>query len=300
MKIVDILRNRVQIYDYLENELFQTRLFRESVKEARKHTGPVEFDDIFGKLWAIIHEFANYPRFVAEMTSEDEYSHFSPWWNVISKREYDNPYVNDLYYLHDMFHMVERNRSVDTGYGAPSFYEFFKRTSTNELRASIMTEVVIYFMHPEIRDKTFGFEIWADRFLNDGHTKRAWNDQTHWNFMNRLEITRKNSMVRPDPTDWCELQIYGYVQNNIEWAKIWKGNFMEVENHMLSFYNDCGSAYMDLDGYTIDYVIERHLDWLDKHSVGLFNVPFEPEARDFNAFYRATHKEYGNHILEHK
>lgn len=295
MKNLEILRNPDQVYDYLET-IFQTDIFKDAVKTARNHTGVIHQVQTYVDLWAIIHEFAKYPRFFAEMATDVEYSHFSAWWNVIGLRTYDNPYINDLYYLHDMYHMVDRNVSASNAYGATTFYEFFKRTSTNELRASIITEVVIYFMYPELRAKTFPFEIWADRFI-DGR-KMGWEGITPVGRMHKLQDFRKQAMVNPDPTDWCELQIYGYVQSNIEWAKIWKNNFAKVESHMADFYAVCDNIRYGVDSYDLDHVINNHLDWLKEHSTGLYDVPFEQEARDFHRFYQETHKEYGNHHQE--
>jgi hypothetical protein len=106
--------------------------------------------------------FAGEPRIYYDMDDPElERNHFTVWMNAIQRRDgYSNPYLEDMYNLHEMAH------AVDMKYDSHStHFDWSVRSLVNELKATIETEVVVYFAIPGLREKTFPFEIWADRFL---------------------------------------------------------------------------------------------------------------------------------------
>jgi hypothetical protein len=108
--------------------------------------------------------FAGKPRIFYDMDDPElERNHFTVWLNAIQRRDgYSNPYLEDMYNLHEIIH------AIDMKYDSHStHFDWSVRSLVNELKATIETEVVLYFAIPTLREKTFPFEIWADRFLDN-------------------------------------------------------------------------------------------------------------------------------------
>ena len=58
-----------------------------------------------GFIHDIVEQFAGLPRLFCDSTDERlERAHFCSWWGVTMNRTYDNPAIEDLYRLHEMFH----------------------------------------------------------------------------------------------------------------------------------------------------------------------------------------------------
>lgn len=104
-------------------------------------------------------ELAKGPLFFYEMSDPYlEKNHLSSMFKHIAFRQYDNPYIQDLYYFHELTHIANLK------YGMSTFQEWKEKISNNELFASLVSEVFVYFFEPELRGKTFN-NLWADRFF---------------------------------------------------------------------------------------------------------------------------------------
>lgn len=240
--------------------------------------------DVFRRLHAMrgsyvqnfVDLFAAKPRLFYDMDdSELERNHFTVWMNAIQRRDgYTNPYLEDMYNLHEMVH------TIDMKYDSRSnHFDWSVRSLINELKATIETEVVVYFAMPELREKTFPFEIWADRFLQN---KVLLSDKYRTNqefyaadpdgLRNALLKKRWDIRHRPTSGDEIEEMIYGYVARNDEWDRIWAECFPEIDGHMEDF--DLRSIRNRADA------IRWHADWLlQKKGNGI--CPYQKQAEEY-------------------
>jgi hypothetical protein len=93
-------------------------------------------------------------------------------------------------------------------------------------------------------------------------------------------------MVKPDPFDFIELQIRAYVEQNLEWVRIWQRSYPLVEAHMNGIV---GAVAKRADWSTL---LTSHQDWLAARSET--GVPFRREAEEFAQIYHANKSRYGN------
>jgi hypothetical protein len=276
MKAVVNLAGPKQVHDHVY-ALWRTDLFR------RSH------DERGGFVRGIIDRFAALPRIFYDMSEpEIEASHFSVWFNAIAHRPwYDNDAVSDLYYLHELKHAAGMTYQA----GMP-WNRWFTKMVANEFEASFCTEVQAYFELPGLRERSFPFDIWADRFLGDAATAEGWNRCDKRDvvavaaFWTPLRARRKDVMVKPDPFDFIELQIRAYVEQNLEWVRIWQQSYPLVEAHM------SGTARAAEGGADWSALLALHREWLDRQSEN--GVPFRREAVEFAQIYHANKARFGN------
>jgi len=240
-------------------DLWQTDLFRDS------------HDDSCGYVRNWVERYAQVPRGFFEMTVRDvEHSHFSPWFGALHKRTYDNPYVHDLFVLHETIHSLSMKYDPSLDFDA-----WFAKMQDNELRTALESECLVYWHLPTLRKQTFDFEIWADRFL-DRPMKSP----------RQLYIERRRAMH--DPADEVERQMSGYPRQNAEWAKIWKKRYKEVESAMARLIDD---SLVDRKA-----AAERYKQWLltGTGMTAKKPYPFPDEAEAFAEVYRSTKKAVGS------
>jgi hypothetical protein len=273
MKAVTALATPQQVHEHVR-ALWRTDLFR------RSH------DDAGGFVRAIIDRFAALPRLFHDMSEPDiQASHFSVWFNAIAHRPwYDNDAVSDLYYLHELKHAAGMTYQD----GMP-WNRWFTKMVSNEFEASFCTEVQAYFELPGLRERSFPFDIWADRFLGDSSIMERWatckgqDGTAAAEFWAPLRARRKEVMVKPDPFDFIELQIRAYVEQNLEWVRIWQRSYALVETQMSAFVTkDAGWSSL----------LKSHEEWLTARSEA--GVPFRREAEEFARIYHANKSRYGN------
>jgi hypothetical protein len=74
---------------------------------------------------------------------------FTSWLRVLELRdhEYVDKTIGDLYLIHEMLHM----NTMPFGY-YPSYDEWSSKMTLNEQRVSFLTEVLMFFDIPELRD----------------------------------------------------------------------------------------------------------------------------------------------------
>lgn len=276
MRAITLLASPQQVHEHV-HALWRTDLFR------RSH------GDAGGFVRGIIDRFAALPRLFYDMSEpEIEASHFSVWFNAIARRPwYDNEAVSDLYYLHELKHAAGMTYQD----GMP-WNRWFTKMVSNEFEASFCTEVQAYFELPNLRERSFPFDIWADRFLGDKTIRDSWatckgaDSAGVAAFWAPLRARRKAVMVQPDPFDFIELQIRAYVEQNLEWVRIWQRSYALVESHMSGFV---GAAANSADWSSL---LQSHQDWLVARSGT--GVPFRHEAEEFARIYHANKARYGN------
>lgn len=228
-----------------------------------------------------------------------EWSQFTTWMGALARRpDYENDAIHDLYYLHEFVHMATMEYNPDL-----SFAAWHRKMCENEMMASVHSECYAYFELPDLRAKSFDFEIWVDRHLSDededdfvdqvlgslqGKPSRIESNEDRKNMVGFLIRARKEAMTTPDPFDFLEMQIHYYAMQNVQWSNIWSDNFREVESHMAEYLEHAQDNPSD--------AVDAHIIWLqDKMGDGV--TPYQPEAEAFAQVVKANKKRQGNDIL---
>lgn len=259
VKNLKLLTNENEIRHFLDGQ-FRTREVRDAVS-----TQPFLQD--------LLNLFVAKPRVVFDATDVTvERGNFTSWYNALALREYENPAVNDLYYIHEIAHIATMPYAPDVGFNA-----WKSKIFRNELEASVLSEAFIYFLAPELRGRSFAHEIWVDRYL------RATPHPSLPEIHATLLVDRERIQTDPRTEDAQELRINDYQIQNEEWARIWRTRFGEVEAHMAEFER---SVIRDRVGAG-----QRHLAWIEARiASGKKPYPFPDEVEAFYAFSEHSHK----------
>ena len=225
-----------------------------------------------GYVFRWIERLAEYPRLVGELTEPRiERAHFSPWWNVLGRRTYENAAIHDLFYLHEIAHMAMLVYEETMSWEA-----WAAKMADNEMLASLESETLVYLAMPSLRAKSFPQEIWADRFLAEqaegGGMRDAAVRAAHRSFM-LMERYR----ARRVPDDDLERRISTFQEENEAWALIWRQSYHEVERVMRTFR---GMAQSDRAAAT-----QWLLDWHESAARPGGGIPFRVEAEQFSDVY---------------
>lgn len=271
MKNLQAFDNRSELNDFVYS-LWKTDTFR------RAHRDENSF------IHRAVERFTWLPRIFAE-TSNDylERAHFSTWWGVIMLRDdYTNPFIHDLYLLHEFYHAAHMPYVPNIGKTA-----FNDKMQRNELEASVMSEIGVYFEVPELRAQTFGYPIYADRFLNDENMKSLWAANKDVAVETIRSIRRDVMVSKPEhQMDITEQWIRRFDEQNTAYSITWSDRYLEVEERM---------AHLQF-GATRDRVaaLESHVAWIEAEAAKdtIDNVPFRLEAELFSAFYWANKAKY--------
>lgn len=233
--------------------LFRTDIFRKSLNEPD------------GYIARLVDSFAARPRLFFEMTDPSlERAHFYTWMGAIPAREYRNDTVHDLYYHHEMWHSVTMPY-----YPGMAFDQWKQKMIDNEFYASLESEALVYYALPGLREKSFEFPIWVDRFLASAPTCApgpGWQKTTA-----DLVAARRQAMAAP--MDSIEQHVSDYVVSNNAWSAIWQGSADVVEAHM---------ALHNMRAATDPKAaMSAHLNFFDTHRDAVSGVPFHNEAVAF-------------------
>jgi hypothetical protein len=255
------------IFNYVGN-LWRSDIFKQS------HENPN------GYIHKLIKDFSNTPRVFFDMHVESmEMVHFSSWFHAIQHRKhYTNDVLHDLYYHHEFFHI-----NTMTYHNDFSFMEWQSKMKENEFWASLESEVLIYFYLPELRKVSFKKEIWADQFLNNTAYHSLFNKYNKYQNSISNEIKQKIANARQEcetnPITSLDKEIFDYTISSNEWANIWKDNWYNVENHMVS--------YLQLIPADPNKALNEHITWLeDLQSLDSHNIAFGSEARAYSAVHK--------------
>lgn len=221
---------------------------------------------------------ANRRPLLFTMTHPDiEWSHFTSYFCCLARREYDNPVIQDLYYLHELIHVAEMPHQSPV----IDFYNWRTEVFRNELLASLHSEAYVYFEIPELREASFGHEIWVDRFLTPRW--RGFYRDARGPAKERIRRERKLVSTNPNPHDPIEQQIAGYFHQNIQWAEIWRKIYPEIAEHMHGYvHGGIGQ--------------KKHKAWLESKFSNV-SVVYGPEAYKFAQQYNYNKSIFGNNTL---
>lgn len=270
MKNLITLETRDEVHDFVCG-LWRSEPFRRSYAE-----GGFIFDHVDAFAWL--------PRFFAEESNPElERAHFSTWWNVIMLRPfYDNDVVSDLYYLHEMTHAATMPYLKDIGRAA-----FEEKMQRNELEASVLSEIAIYFEMPELRTSSFDHPIYADRFLTD-EMRTLWGSNRNV-ALETFRIMRRHVMLsKPESEmDLAEVWIRRFADQNAAYGVVWADRYAEVERQMEDLQQ--GTVFGERRSATVQFQ-----DWLHQQSAKdpVDGIPFRQEAELFCPFYWANKAKY--------
>lgn len=271
------MKNMIVLSSYEENMEFLRKLWRTDAFQRSFSEGGFIFEQCVRFAWQ--------PRIFAEMTNEHiERAHFSTWWNVIMLREdYTNDMIHDLYYLHEMCHASTMPYVPNINRSA--FEEKMKR---NELEASVLSEILVYFEMPAIRQYSFGHEIYADRFLQDMHLQDLWRVNKPL-AIEKMRFMRRDVMSRPFEAgmDTTETWIRRFSDMNDAYAIIWSDRYNEIETAMDQLQRTMlkwGDAAA-ITRWAFALEAEAAKDPVD-------NVPFRMEAEQFAPLYWSNKQKF--------
>lgn len=166
----------------------------------------------------IKNNFIKFPRYYYQMQDQElERAAFTSWYNVLSLKDYKNPYIKDLYYLHELSHIATMPYNPQL-----NFLEWSLKMRENEVMASMLTEVFIYFEFPELRKHTMNHEIWVDRYLREPFI----NMNNTMRFMT-LMTERHNAYL--NPKDIVEQELHFFKKFSHLFYKVWKNDFKKIE-----------------------------------------------------------------------
>lgn len=204
--------------------LWSTDLFKALVKS--KH--PV--------ISMIRENYIKYPRYYYNMQNRDqERAAFTSWYNVLSLKNYENKYIQDLYYFHELMHI-----STMTYESHLDFTSWSLKMRNNEILASMNSEVFIYFYSPEYRKHTFKEEIWADRFLNNPYYLNL--GKTNLTQL-AIELTAKRTEAYDKPKDPVEDILSYFRKFSHLYYDVWKDHYKELESVLNAFYKGSVAEY---------------------------------------------------------
>lgn len=297
-------------------DTFRTDMFKSEIAKGD--------DSLVG---ALVNEASERPLTLYDFNRYDlEGSHFTTWMGAIQRRPYyTNDYIHDLYWVHELAHFGTMDYDPTL-----SFAQWHTKMSENEYQSALLSEAFIYMMMPELREQTFEFEIWADRFmrgdeedvlgeweyyLGDGFTHDMsrfivnsltpatrlpqafkMRSKTFFEGVLIFDKARRKAMMTPRPWDFVEMQISIFAKQNIEWTLTWQKSWRKVEAFMADMLakHQAGEDTNDM-----------YFDWLSENSKGSyrelgFMLPFREEAKVFSNILSEIHKRGGNQILESK
>ena len=275
MKNLTLITDKNEIGSYVF-DTWKTDLFRES-----HHYG--------GIVNTIVSQFAWLPRVFADMSNDHlERAHFSTWWGVMMRRDdYTNPYIHDLYWLHEMYHAGHMPYLPNIGKEA-----FDEKMQRNELEASVLSEIQVYFEMPELRKASFDHPIYADRFLDDPKMQKLWQANETVAIETIRTVRRDVMLSKPESSmDLTEKWIRRFADQNSVFAVAWADSYQEVEAHMADF---SGISMVDRAAAG-----EIHHHWVKTQAAKdpIDNIPFRQEAELFSAFYWANKEKYSKEMM---
>lgn len=283
MKDIVKLAGTDEIHAYVR-KLWRTEDFRKSHDEG-------------GLVWEVVDRFARLPRLFYTPTDQNtEAPHFSPWWGAIQIRAYDNPAVQDLYYLHEIEHAGTMPYAADL-----NAVTHKNKIRDNEHEASTLSEMTVYLEFPALRAKTFTHPIFVDRFLfPDGDFShidvlmlQRWKDMPDI-VKKEMMYSRANILTAKDvdPQDVPAFWLKRFYAQGKAWSDIWKDRYDVVERGMIRFRAECETLGRAA-------ALDSHVAWLQSPAIAEnTGIPFVREARAFAAVYQAHKQQYFDNIAE--
>tara|TARA_R110002124_G_scaffold64985_2_gene177199 strand:- start:1831 stop:2727 length:897 start_codon:yes stop_codon:yes gene_type:complete len=276
MKNLEVVTQADEIHAYCQ-KLWRTDAFKKSY-------------DTGGLVFEVVDKLASLPRYFYERSDDRlETGHFTSWWGGIQLRpnDYKQDGVHDVYYLHEMYHAATMPCCPDLIYGA-----FLQKLGNNESDASVCSEISAYFEMPELRKETFGFEIYADRFLKDPTYQALWQNNRR-EFEEMMIIKRRNVMHSTyQPQDMPEKWINLFSSQNKESGTVWTDSYNKIETAMWQLRVESIDSNIGRD-----QAMKNFMTWLTSDEItNGTDIPFPKEAEVFADIYWRNKKLYAQEV----
>lgn len=246
MKNLLCLHKKTDVYDYVTSK-FQSVHFK---------TGGIGRKRYEENILA----FCEKPRIFCEYSDQSlEHDYFYSWFNILPERDncYFIPLVHDLYYLHEMSHMIllglDRKKNI-------TYANWRFKMIENEVTASLFTEAEIYEgkVGKMLREDSFDYEIWVDSFLRD----------SSYDFIGNLRELRYRAYC--NPKNELEIQLFQYMRNNHRWCEIWRDDYLAIENML---YHRQFLPAEDQNDFLLEFLTDKMTD----------DIPYKDNAIEFKA-----------------
>lgn len=219
----------VDQYEYFVwNEVFKTDIIRQH--------------PFYSKLirWVINNRT---PAFF-EASSDWEFAHFSQYFGLCLMRKYDNPVVNDMYYLHDFAHMLFYYPMFPQ---SMSFESFARLAIETEYVASNETEILAYKRTPNLRSL----------LLQDQTILYDLLERLHYNQWSPASLLELRKGLASSSAIWALFNQYAdeaesirrymfHVKTNWMWCSLWYSEVPYI--HAKPFWTE-NSGYLSLENY---------------------------------------------------
>ena len=237
-----------------------------------------------GFIHDIVEQYASLPRLFCDSSDDRlERAHFCSWWGVTMNRAYGNPAIEDLYRLHEMFHAAFMPYFPGIGFDA-----FHRKMEDNELKASVCSEIRVYFELPQLREQAFPHPIYADRFLADPAMQTLWSKNKPVAIETLQEARRDVMFSKPEhEMDLTERWIRRFALQNRQWSTCWYDRYLEIESHMFEF--QIRALKGDRSG-----AIRQHAAWIEAEANQDpdDHIPYRQEAALFANIYWSNRRRY--------
>ncbi len=279
-------------------KLWKTHLFQDAWRDSRR--GGLQLDWIMNTI-----KDSDMPHITYEADLSEERFHFTSWMGLVQLRdEYTNPYISDLYYLHELMHVHSMSHKPCERNGKFCPAKFHRRMSVNELFVATYTEAQIYNDVQGLREKTFDFEIWYDtcdtikvsksvRTMVEEAYKEI-SDQTmmfnaslilHSDWMQEMIEKRVQAITTPRIWERNDLLISKYASSNLKWSDLWKDDAADL----MCMVQEMKNGSLEPEAY-IKWLTEtngQQINFIGENGVKAVVVPFYRHAVSFDKIARS-------------
>lgn len=209
--------------------------------------------------------------FVFDYSNELEHKHMFLWFYHIGHRQYENPYIHDLFFFHEFYHLISfPDKKFD------DFEEWKAAMWRNELEASLMSEVFIYYFEPELRQYTFKQRIWCDDMINmfgyepvtvtDDILMFKGHNEIFNNITDRRELLRAGLDSNIQSEDWIR-----NFNNKDDWFISWNHVFNKVEDIRYNFEQTVKTDPVEASTQLLTSLIENSTEGTPFYKAALEN-----------------------------
>lgn len=190
----------------------------------------------------LVSQLKKAPLWFYEESFKQQRYHLTSFFRFICHRSYyDNKYIQDLYYLHELIHCAQ--------YAADKslcFQKWKLKLSENELIASLFSECFIYFIEPTINHKTFP-DLWVHQSFKEPLKYTGplenWFEVSQWPKEFQLLLNERLTLreIKAETVNLhteAEKLIISYNHKHHQWLGKWESSFYILESNLEELLRD--------------------------------------------------------------
>lgn len=237
--LLEISMKNIQTILPDEMDVFFTSFWQSKEFQNLNETHP------YFKLW--LNKLKEAPIYFFDLSHEKGKYHLTSHMRLIARRDYgENKLLNDLYYFHELTHCAEFSPTTNNDYSI-----WKEKLNDNELYASIVSEVLIYYFCPSIIGKTFN-PLWANRFYSIDKINRE------------LHKDEFGLYITNDEKCYSKNKNFNFL--NFNQIELWPQSIQKIYQRRKELRDIINSSVLDNDEATItEYNIPRY-KWIEKWS----------------------------------